>query len=124
MWAQQGPEQDYCSALFCGPDQPSLPFSSPLLIVCDVVRVLCAACGVGVIAYSILGVVQAPIAAQKARFLALALLAVIVGGTELTHLGDYPSARLLLHIVAVLVGLFGVVSFRSEAHAPGNRRGP
>jgi hypothetical protein len=85
----------------------------------DLARVACLLCAAGIIIF--LGpraMARAKSSGQKARFLSQLLLVLVAAGTELEHLGDYASSRLLFNLVALALGLYGFSRyFRHELPA-------
>lgn len=97
--------------LFCTPVGPNTPFSTPLLAALDTARVLCVVVGI-VVVVSILRILLRPQSwSQRCTFAALAMYALVAIDTRLEHLGDYPSARTGLDIVATLLAAAGLLLF-------------
>lgn len=89
------------------PEDPSTPFHGLGLFVLDSVRVLCALIAISVIVASFrLALKTSP--RQSARFLGLAILSLAVGVTEIEHLGDYASARMVLNVVGCMAAAYGL----------------
>lgn len=92
------------------PDGPGTPWSGPVLWVVDTARVDTILLALVVVIGSMIAARRAG-AAQSARFLALAAFALATGGTEIDHIGDDASPRLLLNVVGCGAGMYGVARF-------------
>lgn len=93
--------------LLCSSDGPSTPFGNPVLAVADLLRIACAFGGL-LVAATTPGVTRrAWTELQRWRLISIGLFALVAGGTELEHLGDWPSYRLLLNIAAVGFAAWG-----------------
>jgi hypothetical protein len=105
--------------LFCGPAGPSTPFATPVLSLLDLARVACLLCAaVVIVALGPRAMARATTPGQKARFLSQLLLVLVAAGTELEHLGDYASSRLLFNLVALTLAVYGFTRyFRYELPA-------
>lgn len=104
--------------LVCNPHGPGTPFASPLLVVLDSLRVLCALGGLAIVIALLRSIRWANTPGQRSRLVALGLFGLVVVNTEAVHLGDYPSIRLPLTLAAVAFSVHGMWSiFRQEAPA-------
>jgi hypothetical protein len=103
-----------CAPFWCSPDGPGVPFGPWPVWAFDELRV---ACFVGTAATMILTVAALRHAAhgatfgQQSRWLAALIFTISVAGTELEHLGDYASWRLLVNALALALNLYGLVHF-------------
>lgn len=98
-----------CTSLsfLCSSDGPNLPFGSWLLTIADSVRLICVISGLVIAAATPTLSRRSWTALQRLRMVSIGLFALVAGTTELEHLGDYPSYRLLFNIVAVGFALRG-----------------
>lgn len=84
---------------------------------------LCIVGGLLVVSLTLLLISRATlVGGQHARFVALALFALSAIGSEAVHAGDYPSYRLALNFLGVVLGLYGLAAFRREN--PATERAP
>jgi len=109
---------DSCSGFWCGSTGPGTPFATPLLAVCDVVRIACTLGGVAVIV-ALPGAIRVAVApGQRSRLIGLGLFALIVLNSQAVHLGDDPTIRLPLTFAAIAFCVHGMWSiFRHELPA-------
>lgn len=91
----------------CSPSGPGTPFAPGWMILWDSLRVLLVVGSLAIIARSTQLYIEARRQRQAERFLALALFALVCLTTELSKLGNDPSYRLAINLVAVLAGLSG-----------------
>lgn len=101
---------DGCPGFWCSSSGPGTPFATPLLAVCDVMRILCALGGVAVVWALPKAIRRAVTHGQRSRLLGLGLFAVIVLTGQSVHLGDVPSVRLPLTLVAIGFSVHGMWS--------------
>ena len=111
---------DIGAAFEWSPDDPATPFAGPYFWIMDGVRVGTAVLAIGIIVLSILAARQVG-PRQAARFAALAVFALTTGITEIEHLGDRPSPRMLLNLAAAALGLWGVFRWYRAETQPGSR---
>jgi hypothetical protein len=104
-----------CSPLICSPDYPHKPFGAWYLTLFDLARVSCVvACMV------LIGLIVTAWhrsyehGGQRDRYLALAVFAFMVVGTEVENLGNIASYRLVLALGAVVLAIRGLLRFRAE----------
>ena len=108
-----------CLPIICSPSYPHTPFGTWYLAVFDLLRV---ACVVGCMV--LIGMVitawhrSYSHGGQRDRYLALALFAFMVVGTEVENLGNIASWRLAMSLLAVTVAIRGLRRFRRELPSP------
>lgn len=98
----------------CNPGGPSTPFATWWLILFDTIRSLCIVADVVVITQVPRALARCRTSAQRARFIAFALWALVVITTEAEHLGDGAGIRLALNVTATGYALWGMWGFRME----------
>jgi hypothetical protein len=107
-----------CSfAPVCSPDYPGHPFGSLWLSVFDCARVLCVLIALVTLAAQPAALARVTQPGQRARLAALSLLSVQAIVTELEHLGDDASLRLVINLAAVLLALYGTLALHHETPA-------
>lgn len=107
-----------CNPIFCNPNGPHLPFGTWYLVVFDTVRLITILAAMGVITAT--GTAWARSCShggQRDRYLALAIFAVVVAGTEVENIGNIASYRLLLSALGVALAIRGLWRFRHEQPA-------
>lgn len=107
-----------CLPLICSPTSPGHPFGSWYLAIADITRLLCIFGAFTLVAK--IGVAwrrSMPHQGQRDRYLALGLLAMVITGTELENIGNYPSYRLILSLIALAFALRGLIRSQSERPA-------
>lgn len=109
-----GPGGPFCPAL-CSADGPSTPFATPMLAFADSLRLV-------VIVLAFICIVITPRAmhnaysqGQRMRFLGICLFIVTAATTEMEHLGDLFSYRLVLNLIGSMVTTYGAFQFLREA---------
>lgn len=90
------------------PSGPDLPFGSPLLIVLDAIRILTVLASGFILVRCFRYLFVFPEPHQRARFVALGLIALSVAGTEFEHVGDYAHYRLALNFLGSLIAIWGL----------------
>lgn len=98
----------------CSADGPSTPFGSGLLIFADSVRVLCIVLGFLLVVMSPTAISRCVTTGQHARFASLGFAVMVSVLTEVEHLGDTPSYRLLFNFLILVTGLYGLLAFSKE----------
>lgn len=109
--------------VFCNPHGPGTPFGSPVLVVCDSLRVLCTLGGLAVLASIPPAIRWAGTAGQRSRLVSFGMFALVVMNTEAVHFGDYPSIRLPLTLAAVAFAAHGMYSIHRHERPAESRRG-
>lgn len=104
-----------CNPLLCNPTGPHDLFGTPLLATADTIRLLVILAALALV-FSIGMAWQRSVrhGGQRMRYISLALFAAIVVGTELENLGNIPSYRLVVSVIAVVSGIIGLWKFRNE----------
>lgn len=97
-----------CPWLCGGPSYPSTPFVGPVFAVVDTLRILIAVAAAGLLVASVWAIRKAVTRGQKCRFLYVVGTAIVMIGTEIQHLGDWPNWRFLVSLVTVTVGSYGI----------------
>ena len=97
-----------CPWLCSGPDYPSTPFAWPVFAVVDTLRVLIVLGTAVLFAAAVLAIHKSVTAGQRCRFLYTVGTALIMVGTEVEHLGDWPHWRFLISLTIVPIGLYGI----------------
>ena len=104
-----------CNPLTCTPTGPHQPFGSVLLGVADSGRLLVIVAALVLVFCSGMAWQRSvPNSGQRMRFISLSLFAAVVIGTELENIGNTPSYRLPVSIIAVVCGIIGLWKFRKE----------
>jgi len=104
-----------CLPLICSPDYPHTPFGTWYLAVFDLLRVACVVGCMMLIGMIITAWHRSwEHGGQRDRYLALAVFAFMVVGTEIENLGNVMSYRLVLALCAVALALRGLYRFRQE----------
>lgn len=99
---------DVCPFLCGGPDYPSTPFEWPVFAVADTLRILIAVAAVVLLVASTRAIPASLTKGQKCRFLYVVGTSLVMFGTEIQHLGDWPNWRFLVSLVTVVIGLYGI----------------
>lgn len=114
---------DDCNPLVCSPTGPGTPFATWYLVAFDSVRLVAISAALALmlaIGYAWARSVRH--GGQRDRYLALALFAVVIIGTEIQNIGNIASYRLLLSILGILFAFRGLMRFRAEQPVkPGSR---
>jgi hypothetical protein len=104
-----------CNPVFCSPSGPHLPFGTWYLAIFDTVRLVTIFAALGMMmALGIAWARSAPHGGQRDRYMALAVFAVVVIGTEVENLGNIASYRLVLSTIGVVLAYRGLWRFRHE----------
>jgi hypothetical protein len=98
----------------CSADGPSQPFSTPLIVVSDILRLVCSL--LGLICLSLLGTAVAYAGSRdhRMRFYALGAFILVAVTTEAVHMGDDPSYRLILNVLGCLAATWGLWRFDQQ----------
>jgi len=99
---------DVCPWLCGGPDYPSTPFTGPAFVVIDSLRVLIALGATTLLVAAAWAIPRSVTKGQQCRFLYVVGTAIIIVGTEIQHLGDWPNWRFLAALVTTTIGFYGV----------------
>lgn len=111
-------------ALVCSPEGPSTPFDGPVLAVFDMLRVLTVAAVLYVAGRARSDLARMVSPGQRARHLGICFLGAGVIITQLDHLGDLLSPRLILFLIGMTLLCYGVRELRTrEEPARQQRRG-
>lgn len=97
--------------LLSSPNGPHTPFSSTSLAIVDTIRIIVLVLGVLTLAVSPFAMAKARLPGQQVRLLVLALFTFSAIATEITHVGDYASWRLIVNTLAVAGAIWGQWSF-------------
>lgn len=108
-------QSDPCLA-FCSPDGPGTPFAGPYLTAIDVLRIAVVLAGVGSIVLTPKVMTTCRTWGQRSRWASLAVFTLVAMNTETEHLGDWPSPRLMLNLLAAVLALIGLWSFYRREH--------
>lgn len=104
-----------CNPIFCSPDGPHLPFGTWYLVIFDTVRLATIFAALGMmVALGTAWARSVPHGGQRDRYMALAIFAVVIIGTEVENLGNIASYRLVLSVVGVVLAYRGLWRFRHE----------
>lgn len=99
------------STILCASDTPGVPFSGGWMILWDTLRVACVLGAVAIAGSTPAVAWRAVDRYQRRRFIGAALFAIVVCITEVEHLGDMPSIRLVLNLLAVGFMVAGYLGF-------------
>jgi len=112
-----------CNPLLCSPTGPGTPFGTWYLALFDSIRIVAVLVAFGLM--FVTGVAWArsvPHGGQRDRYLALAIFAVVVIGTEIQNIGNVASYRLVLSLIGIVFALRGIVRFKHEQPSQPNSR--
>lgn len=112
-----------CNPLVCSPTGPGTPFGSASIILFDSIRLATILASLGLmLATGYAWARSVRRGGQRDRFLALALLSVVIIGTQIQNIGNTGSYRPLLSALGVFFAIRGLMRFRAEQPAkPGSR---
>lgn len=99
---------DICPWLCGGPSYPHTPFAWPIFTIVDSIRVVIALTALALVAASTWAIRKAVTRGQRCRFLYIIGTAIIMIGTEVEHMGDWPHWRFLVSLVAVALGAWDI----------------
>lgn len=115
---------DDCNPFVCSPTGPGTPFATWYLAAFDSIRLIAILAALGLmmaIGYAWARSVRH--SGQRDRYLALAIFAVVIIGTEIQNVGNIASYRLFLSIAGIIFAFRGLMRFRYEQPAkPGGQR--
>jgi uncharacterized membrane protein len=103
----------FCPAL-CSPDGPNLPWGSPLIATADTIRMVIILLSFIVVILSPMSLNKAYSRGQQVRFFGICMLVIVAATTEMSHIGDTPSYRLVLNLLGVVATVGGSWQFLRE----------